>query len=178
MMSRNELGFERALDDRTPFAEAVDVANQIALGTHDDALRLEKRAAAMTMEQRSIIRRRLACIARQASLIEDHLFRIQSIDEPCRAERIRRAAPDLLEACREMAEFLRDNNIGMIYANKGFAAITKATRGHSLRPHDGVAEWSVCGQCGRRIDWANLPDDGSELACPYCGSSDTDWLEA
>jgi hypothetical protein len=48
------------------------------------------------------------CNARQASMIEDHLFRIQSIDEPCAAERIRLAAPDLLEACQNALEGYRN----------------------------------------------------------------------
>lgn len=61
--------------------------------------------------------------------------------------------------------------------------MTKVVNGEVLIPHDGVTEWSVCGQCGTKIDWANDtvfgPDSGrdrEDTSCPNCGSLDTAWL--
>ena len=54
-----------------------------------------------------------------------------------------------------------------------------AKNGRKLRPHDGVTEWSVCGACGERIDWASdTVADSEETTCPYCGHDDTAWLYA
>lgn len=56
--------------------------------------------------------------------------------------------------------------------------------GTKLVAHDGVTEWSVCGQCGRHIDWANdvmfgalSRRDPDDTSCPYCGHADTAYLE-
>jgi hypothetical protein len=50
-----------------------------------------------------------------------------------------------------------------------------------LIPHDGVTEWSVCGRCHARIDWANdvtAGRDRDDTSCPHCGHADTAYLEA
>lgn len=57
---------------------------------------------------------------------------------------------------------------------------TKVIDGRELKPHDGVTEWSVCGRCGVRIDWANdvmtAGRDRTDTSCPHCGHSDTAYL--
>lgn len=54
----------------------------------------------------------------------------------------------------------------------------ESTNNKNLVPHDGVTEWSVCGECGRKIDWSDdlLVGDQDDSICPYCGSTDTGYL--
>lgn len=61
---------------------------------------------------------------------------------------------------------------------------SKTVKGTKFVRHDGHTEWSNCGKCGKRIDWANNvmfgPGSGrdrDDTSCPYCGSADTDWME-
>ena len=60
-------------------------------------------------------------------------------------------------------------------------ATKTAENGRTIKPHDGVTEWSVCGRCGTLIDWASDLTDGrddDDTSCPQCGSPDTAWLYA
>lgn len=56
-----------------------------------------------------------------------------------------------------------------------------------LVPHNGSTEWSVCGECGRTIDWTNnvmfgpgsgRDEDDDDDSCPSCGHDDTAYLDA
>jgi hypothetical protein len=40
---------------------------------------------------------------------------------------------------------------------------------YPISAHDGVTEWSDCGSCGARIDWAAITVESTDT-CPYCGS--------
>jgi len=54
----------------------------------------------------------------------------------------------------------------------------KLTQYRQLKPHDGITEWSVCGQCKQLIDWASVDRAGDDSSCPYCGHDDTAYLYA